>query len=151
MKEIVSIGIHRYAQHMQNQDIARHSNTTDIHTVHTRTTTPTDDKLRGHLHLDDPNLHNDPHDSTQPDTQHFLHTKEPVHLADATRVLEDDSMTETYFTDTTGQPNIPHHLGNATVAYHPTTRPTLAGHHPNASVTTNSNHHGTLRTVIVLL
>ena len=103
MKGIVSIGIHRYAQHLQDQDFARHLTNTDYLTVHTRTTTLIDDNIRGHLHPDDPNLHHDPHDNTQPDTQHFLHTNEPVHLADATRVLEDDSMTETYFTDITGQ------------------------------------------------
>ena len=150
-KEIVSIGIHRYAQHLQDQDFARHLKTKDDHTVHIRTTTLIDDNIRGHLHLDDLNHHHVPHANTQTDTQHFLHTSEPVHLDDATRVLEDDPMIGTYSTDTTGQPTTPHHPGIVTVAYHLPTRPTLAGHHHTASDTTNSNHHAISRTVPVLL
>ena len=132
---------------MQNQDIARHLNTTDIHTVHTRTTTITDANLRGHLPPDDPNHHHNLHANTPIDTQPFPRTKGPVHLDDDTRVLEDDPTLGTYFIDTTGQPITPHHLGIATAAYHPPTRPTLAGHHQIANDITNLNHHAISRTV----
>ena len=151
MKEIVSIGIHRYAQHLQDQDFARHLKTKDDHTVHIRTTTLIDNNLRGHHHPDDPNHHHDHHDNTPTDTPHYLQTNGPVHLDDATRVLEDDPMTGTYSTDITGPPTTQHHPGIVTEAYHLPTRPTLVGHHQTARDTTKLNHHAISRTVPVQL
>ena len=148
MKEIVGIGIHQYAHSLHVQDIARHFNTEDDHTVHTRIATLTENNDRTpHLptdHVHPQNHRNDIPIATLPSRQAIA----LVHPENATKVLVDDHTIEVSFIDTIGLPNTLHPLGNDIVAYPKPTRPTLAGHHQIANVITKSNHPETLRTVL---
>ena len=147
-KGIVGIGIHQYAQLLHALVFARHLETEDDHTVHTRIATPTENNHRDpHLPID--HVHHPGHRTDKPTAiLPFLQATALVHPGNATKALADDHTIEVSFTDIIGLPNTQLPLGNDTVAYLHPTRPTLAGHHRIANAITKSNHHDISRTVL---